>query len=95
MAETHDLEGWFPSQKKYNELGSTSTATDYQARKLNIKHDVKGNKEFVYTLNGTAMTVQRTICCLLENFQNKDGSVNIPKILQPYMQGKKKIELKK
>ncbi|MBT4376852.1 serine--tRNA ligase [archaeon] len=88
MAETHDLEGWFPSQKKYNELGSTSTATTYQARKLNIRHDTKGSKDFVYTLNGTAMTVQRTMCCLLENNQNKDGSINIPKVLQPYMGGK-------
>jgi seryl-tRNA synthetase len=95
MAETHDLEGWFPSQKKYNELGSTSTATDYQSRKLNIRHDSNGMKELVYTLNGTAMTVQRTMCCFLENNQNKDGSINIPKALQPYMNGKKLIGVKK
>jgi seryl-tRNA synthetase len=95
MAETHDLEGWFPSQERYNELGSTSTATTYQARKLNIRHDTKGNKEFVYTLNGTAMTVQRTMCCLLENNQQKDGSIKIPKALQSYMGGMKTIERKK
>jgi seryl-tRNA synthetase len=91
MARTHDLEGWFPSQKKYRELGSTSSAGDYQSRKLNTRYQ-KGDKMVpVYTLNGTAMTVQRTMCCILENNQNKDGSISIPKVLQPYMGGLKKI----
>lgn len=92
MAKTHDLEAWFPSQGKYGELGSTSTAKTYQSRKLNIKYDSKGNKEFVYTLNGTAMTVQRTICCILENYQDKYGNIKIPKVLVPYMNGKKFIK---
>ena len=91
MAMTYDLEGWFPAQNKYRELGSTSTARDYQSRKLNIRYDSKGKKEFVYTLNGTAMTVQRTMCCILENGQQKDGSIKIPKVLWPYM-GKKVIK---
>lgn len=91
MTRTHDLQGWFPSQKKYMELGSTSSAGTYQARKLNIRYQ-EGDKMFpVVTVNGTAVAVQRTICCLLENNQNKDGSVSIPKALQPYMGGVKKI----
>jgi seryl-tRNA synthetase len=91
MSRTHDLEGWFPSQKKYLELGSTSSAGTYQSRKLNIRYQ-KGDKMLpAYTINGTAMSVQRTICCILENYQNKDGSVSIPKVLQPYMNGLKKI----
>lgn len=95
MAKTYDVEGWFPAQNKYRELGSTSTARTYQARKLNIKYsDGKNGRKYVYTLNGTAMSVQRTMCCILENNQNKDGSINIPKVLQPYMRGKKRIEIK-
>lgn len=85
MTKTYDLEGWFPSQKKYRELGSTSSATTYQSRKLNTKYLNKNNeRDFVYTLNGTAMTIQRTMCCLLENNQNADGSINIPKALWKY-----------
>jgi len=92
MAKTHDVEGWFPSQKAYGELGSTSTARTYQSKKLNTRYDSKGLKQFVYTLNGTAMTVQRTMCCILENNQQKDGSIKIPKVLIPYMNGKKIIK---
>lgn len=96
MAKTHDLEGWFPAQNKYRELGSTSNATTYQACKLNTKYlNEKGKREYVSTLNGTAMTVQRTMCCILENNQQKDGSIKIPKVLWGYMNGKKKIEYKK
>ncbi|MCH7850703.1 MAG: serine--tRNA ligase [Nanoarchaeota archaeon] len=95
MARTYDLEGWFPSQKKYRELGSTSSATTYQSRKLNIRYQEKGKLFHSYTVNGTAMSVQRTMCCLLENYQEKDGSIKIPKILQPYMGGAKKIGIKK
>jgi len=97
MARTYDLEGWFPAQKKYRELGSTSSATTYQSRKLNAKYLDKENKnqrKHVYTLNGTAMTVQRTMCCLLENFQQKDGSIKIPKALQKYT-GFKEIKARK
>lgn len=92
MAKTHDLEGWFPAQKKYRELGSTSNATTYQARKLNTKYlNEDCRRKYVFTLNGTAMTVQRTICCLLENNQQKDGSIKIPKALWKYT-GFKKIK---
>ena len=95
MEKTHDLEGWFPSQKKYRELGSTSNASTYQSRKMRTKYDTGNGRAFVYTLNGTAMTVQRTICCILENNQLKDGSIKVPKVLQSYMGGLKKIVGKK
>lgn len=95
MAKTHDLEGWFPSVGKYRELGSTSNATTYQARKMNTRYDTGNKPEFAFTLNGTAMTVQRTMCCLMENYQNKDGSVTVPKVLVPYMGGIKKIGMRK
>jgi len=91
MEKTHDLEGWFPSQKKYRELGSTSNAGTYQSRKMKTKYDTGKGRAFVCTLNGTAMTVQRTMTCILENNQNKDGSIKIPKVLQSYMGGLKKI----
>ena len=84
MSKTYDLEGWFPAQKKYRELGSTSSATTFQSRKLNEKYLNKNKREHVYTINGTAMTVQRTMCCILENNQQKDGSIKIPKALHKY-----------
>jgi len=92
MSKTYDLEGWFPAQNRYRELGSTSTAKTYQAVKQKTKYLTKENKkEPVYTINGTAMTVQRTMCCILENYQKKNGSVEIPTALIPYMNGIKKI----
>jgi len=94
MSKTYDLEGWFPAQKKYGELGSTSSATTFQSRKLNAKYLNKNKREFVYTINGTAMTVQRTMCCILENNQQKDGSIKIPKVLWKYT-GFKEIKSKK
>ena len=93
MAKTHDLEAWFPEQKTYRELGSTSTARDYQSNKLNIKYiNEKNERNHVYTLNGTAMSVQRTMCCIVENYQQKDGSIKIPDVLVPYMNGIKEIK---
>ena len=84
-AKKYDLEGWFPSQNKYRELGSATNTTDYQARKLNIKFGkVGGKKEYVHTLNNTAIATERAICALLENHQQEDGSVKIPKALWEY-----------
>ncbi len=91
MEKTYDLEGWFPAQNRYRELGSTSNASNYQSRKMNTKYHTGTRQAFVYTLNGTAITMQRTMCCIIENNQNKDGSINIPKVLQPYMGGKRLI----
>ena len=94
-AKKYDLEGWFPAQDNYRELVSCSNCTDYQARKLNIKYGTAGkDKAVVHTLNSTAIATERTICCLLENHQNEDGSINIPVALQKFMNGKKKILVK-
>ena len=89
-AKKYDLEGWFPAQNTYRELVSCSNCTDYQARKLNIRFGKAGGyKEVVHTLNSTVMATERTICCILENYQNTDGSVNVPEVLMPYMNGRK------
>lgn len=80
----YDIEAWFPSQDKYRETHSTSNVTDYQARGLNIKLKRKsGENELVHMLNGTAFS-QRPLICILENFQQIDGSVKIPEALQKY-----------
>jgi seryl-tRNA synthetase len=92
--KTIDFEGWFPSQKGYRELGSCSNCLDYQARRGNIRYDEAGKLNFVYTLNNTAIATERMIACLVENHQQKDGSIKIPKALQPYM-GKKVIGAKR
>ncbi|PIN86660.1 serine--tRNA ligase [Candidatus Woesearchaeota archaeon CG10_big_fil_rev_8_21_14_0_10_44_13] len=95
-AKKYDLEVWMPVQNCYREAVSCSNCTDYQARRLNIKSGKEGGKkELVHTLNSTAIATGRCIVAILENFQNKDGSVNIPKILQPYMGNMKRIEPKK
>ncbi len=91
-AKKYDLEAWFPSSGKFRELVSCSNCLDYQARKLKVRIGKVGatqKKEIAHTLNCTAIATERTICCILENFQNKDGTVSIPKILQKYMNGKK------
>lgn len=94
-AKSCDVEAWSPRQKKYFEVGSCSNLTDAQARRLNIKIENKGKTYFAHTLNNTVLASPRAIIALMENNQNKDGSINIPKVLQPYMGGKKKIEIKK
>jgi len=91
-AKKYDLEAWFPAQGTYRELVSCSNVTDFQARKLNITYGkVGGEKEFIHTLNSTAIATERTLCALLENYQQEDGSVDIPKVLRPYMNGLAKI----
>ncbi|KKQ28552.1 MAG: Serine-tRNA ligase, partial [Candidatus Levybacteria bacterium GW2011_GWA1_37_16] len=84
-ARKYDLEAWIPSENKYREVTSASTTTDFQARRLNIKYSAEQNKkEFVNILNGTAFSA-RPIIAMLENYQQEDGSVLIPKILQKYL----------
>ena len=93
-AKKYDLEAWFPASETYRELVSCSNCTDYQARKLKIRFGKTGSKEkklMLHTLNSTAIATERTICCILENFQNEDHSVRVPKILQKYI-GKKVIK---
>jgi len=94
-AETIDIETWIPSQNKYRETHSISTTTDFQARRMNIKYQDGNENKFVHILNGTAFAIGRTIIAILENYQQKDGSVIIPKILQKYMHNLEKITPKK
>lgn len=84
-----DVEAWSPRQKKYFEVGSCSNLTDAQARRLKIRVNGKDGKYFAHTLNNTVVAPPRMLIAFLENNLNKDGSVNIPKALQPYMGGKK------
>ena len=94
-AKSCDVEAWSPRQKKYFEVGSCSNLTDAQARRLNIKVEGKGQKYFAHTLNNTVVASPRALIALMENNQEKDGSIKIPKVLRPYMGGKEKIEIKK
>lgn len=94
-AKTYDIEVWFPAQKKYREISSCSNFESFQARRADIRFKTEGKKgtEFVHTLNGSGLAVGRTFAAILENFQQEDGPVIIPKVLRPYM-GKEKISKK-
>ncbi|MCX6707152.1 MAG: serine--tRNA ligase, partial [Candidatus Woesearchaeota archaeon] len=92
-AKKYDLEAWMPVQNCYREAVSCSNCTDYQARRLDIRYGKEGGKkEFLHTLNSTAIATGRAIVAIMENFQDKDGNIEIPKALQPYMNGIKKIK---
>ena len=85
-----DLEAWMPGRGdggEYGEVTSTSNCTDYQARRLKIRYKAKGEKgtKFVHTLNGTAIACSRAIIAVMENYQQADGSIVVPEVLQPYM----------
>jgi seryl-tRNA synthetase len=94
-AKTYDLEVWLPAQNKYREISSCSNCEDFQARRANIRYRSKENEKvnFVHTLNGSGLAVGRTLVAVLENYQQKDGSVIIPDVLRPYMGGVEKISL--
>ncbi len=91
--KTYDLEVWLPGQSAYREISSCSNCGDFQARRAGIRYRPapKGRPEFVHTLNGSALAVGRTLVAVLENYQNEDGSVRVPRILQPYMGGIERI----
>lgn len=89
-AQKYDIEVWIPSQKTYRETHSASTNSDFQARRLNIKYQKGAEKGFVFILNATAFAVGRTLIAIMENYQQKDGSILIPVVLQKYA-GFKKI----
>ena len=92
-SKKHDVEAWFPRENKYKEVGSCSNCKSYQAVRLNIKVKRKdGTKEYLHTLNNTGIATSRAMRAILENYQNKDGSVDIPEVLWPYMSGIKKIK---
>lgn len=84
-AKKYDLEAWMPGRGDWGEVTSTSNTTDYQARNLNIKYRANDKTDFVHTLNGTALATSRIPIAILENFQQKDGSVVIPKVLHKYL----------
>jgi seryl-tRNA synthetase len=97
-AKKYDIEAWMPAQNGYREVVSCSNCTDYQARRLGIKYREKEGappKGFLHTLNSTAIATGRTIVALLENNQNEDGSINVPKALQKYMGDVEKINKKR
>ncbi|MDO8487398.1 MAG: serine--tRNA ligase [Candidatus Curtissbacteria bacterium] len=83
-AQKYDIEIWIPSQKMYRETHSASTNTDFQSRRLNIKYQSKNQKGYVYILNATAFAIGRTLIAIMENYQQKDGSILVPKALQKY-----------
>jgi len=94
MAKTYDIEVWLPSQKQYREISSCSNAEAFQARRANIKFKLggTGKADFAHTLNGSGLAVGRTIIAVLENYQQKDGSVVVPEVLRSYMGGLDVIE---
>ncbi|MGI6588014.1 MAG: serine--tRNA ligase [Peptococcia bacterium] len=93
-AKTYDLEVWLPSAGMYREISSCSNFEDFQARRANIRFRPQGGgkPEFVHTLNGSGLAVGRTVAAILENYQEKDGSIRIPKVLQPYLGGIERIK---
>jgi len=94
-AKTYDIEVWMPSENKFREISSCSNCLDFQARRMGLRYkNSRGKQEYVHTLNGSGLAVGRTFAAILENFQQADGSVIIPKALRPYF-GADKIEAKK
>jgi seryl-tRNA synthetase len=87
--KTYDLEVWLPGQGAFREISSCSNTGDFQARRMNTRYRVAGEKrtEFVHTLNGSGLAVGRTLVAVIENYQNADGSVTVPEVLKPYMGG--------
>lgn len=93
-ARKYDIEAWMPGENKYREVTSVSTVTDFQSRRLNMRYQDGNEKKYLQVLNGTAFSMNRPIIAILENYQEEDGSVRIPEVLQKYMGGLKKIERK-
>jgi len=92
--KTYDIEVWLPGENNYREISSCSNCSDFQARRMNAKfRDLKNNStKYVHTLNGSGLAVGRTMIAIIENYQNSDGSFNIPEVLIPYMDNIKKIQ---
>ena len=93
--KTYDLEVWFPSENKYREISSCSNCQDFQARRMNAKYKRNKDKKnfFLHTLNGSGVAVGRALAAILENYYDANGIINIPNVLQPYMSGKKTLNL--
>ena len=94
-AKTIDLELWIPSEEKYRETSSISICNDFQARRAKIRYrNDEGKTTYAFTMNGSGLAIDRVMAAILENYQNSDGSISIPKVLIPYMHGLEKIEIK-
>ena len=94
-AKTIDLELWIPSEEKYRETSSISICNDFQARRAKIRYrNDEGKTTYAFTMNGSGLAIDRVMAAILENYQNNDGSITIPKVLIPYMHGLEKIEIK-
>jgi seryl-tRNA synthetase len=92
-AKTYDIEVWLPSQQNYREISSCSNFTDFQARRMKTRFkNASGKPEFLHTLNGSGLAVGRTLIAVIENYQQRDGSILIPEVLQPLMNGQTMIE---
>ena len=90
--KTYDLEVWIPSENKYREISSCSSCGQFQARRMNAKYKNESNESnFLGTLNGSGLAVGRTLIAIMENYQQKDGSVIIPDVLRSYMHGEERI----
>jgi seryl-tRNA synthetase len=96
-AKTYDIEVWVPSQDKYREISSCSSFRDFQARRMmaRYRNPETGKPELLHTLNGSGLAIGRTLLAVLENYQQEDGSVTIPEVLQPYMGGQTELKPKK
>jgi seryl-tRNA synthetase len=91
--KTHDLEVWLPGQNAYREISSISNCEAFQARRMQARwrNPETGKPELVHTLNGSGVAVGRCLVAVMENYQNSDGSIRVPAVLQPYMRGKAQI----
>ena len=85
--KTYDIEVWLPGENQYREISSCSNCGDFQSRRMNSRYkDINNHSnEYVHTLNGSGLAVGRTLIAIIENYQNSDGSITIPKVLKPYM----------
>ncbi len=89
--KTYDIEVWLPGQKAYREISSCSNCGDFQARRMNSRYKDGKDIKFLHTLNGSGLAVGRTLIAIMENYQNSDGSIEVPDVLQPYMNNQKTI----
>ena len=90
---TNDIEVWLPGQNRYREISSCSVCGDFQARRMNARYrpSRETKPEFVHTLNGSGLAVGRCLIAVMENYQQEDGSITVPKVLKPYLGGVNKI----
>ena len=89
--KTYDIEVWLPGEKKYREISSCSNCGDFQARRMNTKYKKDNKNNYVHTLNGSGLAVGRTLIAILENYQTEDGNVQIPEVLQKFLNNNKTL----